>query len=121
MDLEHQQKLSEMNREFENLMNYLQTKKLEELNQRIIETENFLKQLKSSNDIEMKKMEEEKVKNKMYINQQIEIIKQEIENKQKEHQEQLIKMDLKHKENIKSIENNHNENMEQIKKEREKK
>ena len=52
MDLEHQQKLYEMNRQFENLMNH----------QRLIETESFLKQLEFSHDIEMKKMEEEKNK-----------------------------------------------------------
>lgn len=68
----------------------------------------------------MDKIKEEKIKNQIFINNQIEIYKNEIENRKKEYQQIFLEMDIKHKENLKSIENNHNQKMKEIKNEREK-
>lgn len=82
-------------------------RKLEELNKRKNEIENFLNQLKLSHDIEMNKMKDENIRNQMLINQQIKITKKEIENKNKEHQLKLKEIDIKYKDNLESIDNKH--------------
>ena len=59
MNLEFQQRLNDMNKQFEILMNNLQSRKLEELNQRRIQTENILQEQRFYHDIEMNRIRQE--------------------------------------------------------------
>ena len=85
MDFEHQQKLDQMNKEFGKLMRDIEMQKAQELQQRKLEIENFLKQQNLNNQIELNKIKEENLKNEMDINMniiaQIEAMNKEIEYK----------------------------------------